>query len=141
RDRQENGARPITMLTLNLNLLLSLSLSLSLLASPASPTALPLASASNQPSSSSLSPTLHPALPLLRPRTGPKNYFFAIPHTQTHLAIQLTSVTLPAVLLPVLTDAYNGILAHLLINGDGLLAAGTWSFAQPNVGGMGYNVA
>lgn len=39
-----------------------------------------------------------------------------------------------------LADAYNSILAHLLTNGDGLLAAGTWSFAQANAGGRGYKV-
>ena len=46
---------------------------------------------------------------------------------------------MPSLILPMLNDAYNSILTHLLTNGDGLIAAGTWSFMQRNIDGSGYS--
>lgn len=124
---------------------LKTSLAIFLLATLASSTPLPLASATplvlGQPFPNALALThVDPAPPLHRARASTHGTIYPIPNTNTHLDIHFTAASLVTLVLPMLNDAYNSIVAHLLTNGDGLIAAGTWSFGQFNGLGRGFNV-
>ena len=148
-------------------LILNLSLTIYLLATLVSPTPIPPASLTsssvspldppspNTPQTlrlTQVSPLSHRPIsfpptprsisppPLRRAGLESDYVIWQVPHSSTHLNIRITTSSVATLLLPVLSDAYNSVFAHLLTNGDGLVAAGTWSFAQRNVGGSAYNV-
>ncbi|MCJ1302668.1 hypothetical protein MMC08_005472 [Hypocenomyce scalaris] len=71
--------------------------------------------------------------PLYYPRASTATTYWCVSGTQTYLALRITATLFSPTVLPVLSDAYNSVYAHLLASGDGVLAGGSFEFSDNTV--------